>query len=197
MRQTRSYLLSITAAAGVAVSLLSIPAWAVPFTPTNLVTDDPSAHPAQITDPGLKNAWGVSYAPTGPFWVSSTGTGTSPLYSVNPATQATAKLPLTVSIPGEGNVTGQVFNSTASFGDNRFLFVSEDGTVSGWRPALGTTGTVPAETIVPASADNNYKGAAIGSVSGNDYLYAANFKAGTVRCLQRRPGSSVATRYVY
>jgi uncharacterized protein (TIGR03118 family) len=176
MRQIRFYLPSL--AAGVVASLLTIPAWAVTFTPTNLVTDDQLAHAAQITDPGLKNAWGMSYAPGGPFWVSSNGGGTVPLYSVNPATQVTALRPLTIS--GEGGVTGQVFNSTSSFGDNRFLFVSEDGTVSGWRPALGTTGLIPAETRVSASPNNSYKGAAIGNTGGHDYLYAANFKAGTV-----------------
>ena len=177
MRQVRSFLPSL--AAGVVISLLSIPAWAVPFTATGLVTDNQALNPAQLTDPGLKNAWGMAYAPNGPFWVSSNGAGTSPLYSVDPATQATAKLQLTVSIPG-GGVTGQVFNSTASFNGNRFLFVSENGSVSGWRPALGTTGLINAETIAPASTDNIYKGAAIGSVAGQDYLYAANFKAGTV-----------------
>lgn len=66
------------------------------------------------------------------------------------------------------------------FNGNRFLFVSESGSVTGWRPALGTTGLVPAETIVPPSTANIYKGAAIGSVSGNDYLYAANFKTGAI-----------------
>jgi uncharacterized protein (TIGR03118 family) len=177
MRQVQSFLPSLTA--GIVISLLSIPAWAVPFTATGLVTDNQALNPAQLTDPGLKNAWGMSYAPTGPFWVSSNGTGTSPLYSVDPATQAAAKQGLTISIPG-GGVTGQVFNSTASFNGNRFLFVSENGSVSGWRPALGTTGLVNAETIAPASTDNIYKGAAIGNVGGQDYLYAANFKAGTV-----------------
>jgi len=176
MQQIRSYLPSLTA--GVVASLLTIPAWAVTFTPTNLVTDDQLAHAAQITDTGLKNAWGMSYAPGGPFWVSSNGGGTVHLYGVNPATQATAQRPLTIS--GEGGVTGQVFNSTSSFGDNRFLFVSEDGRVSGWRPALGTAGPIPAETLVPASASNVYKGAALGNTGGHDYLYAANFKTGTV-----------------
>lgn len=186
MRQIRSCFPSLTATAGVVAFLLAIPAWAVPFTPTNLVTDDQFAHAAQITDTGLKNAWGMSYdpgapgAPGGPFWVSSTDGGTVRLYGVNPATQATDQRPLTVSIPGEGSVTGQVFNSTSSFGGNRFLFVSEDGTVSGWRPSLGTTGLIPADTIVSASPNNSYKGAAIGNVGGHDYLYAANFKAGTV-----------------
>lgn len=177
MRHIRSRLPSF--ATGFVFALLSIPAWAVPFAVTNLVTDDQTINTAQITDPGLKNGWGLSFAPPGPFWVSSNGTDTSPLYSVNPVSQVTAKLPLTVSIPGSG-VTGQVFNGSSSFNDNRFLFVSEDGTVSGWRPALGTTGLISAETIVPASAANLYTGAAIGSVSGYDYLYAADFKSGTI-----------------
>ena len=194
MRQTRSRLPSVTA--GVAFSLLSIlsiPAGAVSFTQTNLVTDDQTANPAQITDSGLKNAWGMSFAPTGPFWVSENGSGMSSLYRVDPGTQATVRQTLSVAIPGAGNVTGQVFNSTASFNGDRFLFVSEDGTVSGWRPALGTGANTPAETIAPASAANVYKGAAIGNVSiagsANDYLYAANFKAGTIDVYKGTPGA--------
>ena len=174
MRQIRSYLSPIAAAA--MLSFTSIPAWAVSFTQTNLVTDDQTANAAQITDPGLKNAWGMSFGPTTPLWVSANGSGTANLYSVDPGTQATTKQGLTVSIPGDGSVTGQVSNSNASsFNGDRFLFVSEDGTVSGWRPALGTA----AEALV-ASATANYKGAAIGSVSGNDYLYTANFKTGMI-----------------
>ncbi|SEK67412.1 TIGR03118 family protein [Nitrosovibrio tenuis] len=175
MRQIRSCLSPIAAAA--LMSSLSIPVWAVPFVQTNLVTDDQTANAAQITDPNLKNAWGMSFGPATPFWVSANGTGTANLYSVDPGTQATTKQSLMVSIPGAGSVTGQVFNnSTTSFNGNRFLFVSEDGTVSGWRPALGTA----AETIAPASTANIYKGAAIGNTSGHDYLYAANFKTGAI-----------------
>ncbi|MEO6561868.1 MAG: PEP-CTERM sorting domain-containing protein, partial [Nitrosospira sp.] len=82
MRQIRTLLPSLTA--GVLVSLLSIPAWSVPFTQINLVTDNSAANPAQITDSGLKNAWGMSFAPTGPFWVSENGSGMSSLYRVDP-----------------------------------------------------------------------------------------------------------------
>lgn len=178
MQRSRSFLPSLAAGAGLSLAaILCNPAWAVPFSVNNLVTDDQTANPAQITDPGLKNGWGMSFGPTGPFWVSSNGAGTAVLYNVNPANQVTAKAGLTVAIPGAGNPTGQVFNGNGSaFNGNLFLFVSEDGTVSGWRPSLGTS----AETIVGASAANVYKGAAIGSVSGNEYLYAANFKAGTI-----------------
>jgi uncharacterized protein (TIGR03118 family) len=184
MRQIRSCLSPIAAAA--LLSFISIPAWAVSFTQTNLVTDDQTANAAQITDPGLKNAWGMSFGPTSPFWVSANGSGTANLYSVDPGTQATTKQGLTVSIPGDGSVTGQVFNSSASFNGNRFLFVSEDGTVSGWRPALGTA----AEPLV-ASATAVYKGAAIGNVSGHDYLYAANFKTGAIDAYKGDVGAPV------
>jgi uncharacterized protein (TIGR03118 family) len=177
MQRTRFFLPSLAAGAGFSLAaILFNPAFAVPFSVNDLVTDQ-AAHPAQITDPGLKNGWGMSFGPTGPFWVSSNGAGTSVLYNVNPASQVTTKAGLTVAIPGAGNVTGQAFHGNgSSFNGNLFLFVSEDGTVSGWRPSLGTS----AETIVSASAANVYKGAAIGSVGGNDYLYAANFKTGTI-----------------
>jgi uncharacterized protein (TIGR03118 family) len=178
MQRNRFFLPSLAAGAGLSLAALFFnPAWAVPFSVNNLVTDDQGVNPAQITDPGLKNGWGMSFGPTGPFWVSSTGAGTSVLYNVDPATQATTKAGLTVAIPGAGLPTGQVFNgNSASFNGNLFLFVSLDGTVSGWRPSLGTS----AETLVTGSSANVYTGAAIGSVGGNDYLYAANFKAGTI-----------------
>lgn len=158
----------------------ALPSHAVLFNINNLVTDDQSANAAQITDTGLINAWGLSYAPTGPFWISANGSGTSPLYSVNPVDQTTSKLALTVSIPGAGNVTGQVFNGTSAFNGDRFLFVSEDGTVSGWRPALGST----AETLATASASSLYKGAALGTIAADSYLYTANFHSGAIDVLK-------------
>jgi uncharacterized protein (TIGR03118 family) len=154
---------------------------------TNLVSDDQTANVAQITDPGLLNAWGLSYPPTGPFWVSSNGAGTAVLYSVNPATQATTKLGVTVTIPDEGSVTGQVFNSAGagSFNGDNFLFVSEDGTISGWRNAIGTT----AERLQTPSASNVFKGAAFATLAGTGYLYAANFRTGNIDVLKGQAGA--------
>ena len=43
---------------------------------------------------------------------------------------AAAKLGLEVTIPGEGNPTGQLFNSTTNFHGDAFIFVSEDGTIN-------------------------------------------------------------------
>src|SRR4051812_33980776 len=127
-------------AAGVALTLVSTASRAVEVSVTGLVTDDQAANPAKTTDPGLLNAWGISMSAASPFWISSNGGGTSTVYRVDPVTQAVTKVPLTVTIPGAGNPTGQVFNTLGAgqFNGDAFLFVSEDGTVSGWRGSLGT-----------------------------------------------------------
>jgi uncharacterized protein (TIGR03118 family) len=161
---------------------------AVSVSVTNLVTDDPTANAAPLTDAGLVNAWGISYSAAGPFWVSSNGAGTSTVYRVDPLSQATTKVALTVTIPGTGSVTGQVFNAAGTqFGSNAFLFVSEDGTVSGWRGALGTT----AQSTANLSAI--YKGAAIASVGGSSYLYAADFHNATVSVFKGTAAAPVLT----
>jgi uncharacterized protein (TIGR03118 family) len=162
---------------------LALPAAATTFTVTNLVTDDQSVNAAQITDPNLLNAWGISYSPTSPFWVSSNEAGLSVLYRVDPVTNATTKLGLEVTIPGAGNVTGQVFNAgiaAGNFNGDNFLFVSEDGTISGWRGALGTN----AEVLQTASPTNSYKGAALSVIGADAYLYSANFASGKIDVLK-------------
>src|SRR6185312_7351153 len=168
----------------VAASAAAIaPAYAAPIQVINLVTDDQLANSAQTTDPDLVNAWGVSYLPTGPFWVSDNGTGVTTLYKVDPSTNATTKLGLTVTIPGDGSITGQTANpdfASGSFGGNLFVFVSEDGTISGWRNSLGTT----AEVLQVGSDANIYKGTTFASVGGHSYVYSANFRAGTIDILK-------------
>ncbi len=156
------------------------------FSVTNLVTDDQSVNTANITDPHLQNAWGISSSASSPFWVSANATGLANLYNVNPGTDATTKVALEVTIPGDGSVTGQTFSNIAgNFNGDTFLFVNEDGTVSGWRSALGTT----AETLQVASPNNVYKGATLFNNGGNVYLYAANFRAGSIDVLKGNAGA--------
>lgn len=160
---------------------------ATSFGQINLVTDDQTANPAQVTDPNLVNPWGVSFRPTGPFWVSNNASRTSTLYSVDSANNQTTQLGLVVSIPGAGNVTGQVANtSSTAFNGNFFLFVSEDGTVSGWKGILGAN----AETLVAGLPGNVYKGVAEASVAGNSYLYAANFGTGSIDVIKGSAGAA-------
>jgi hypothetical protein len=53
---------------------------------TNLTSDIPGL--AANTDPNLKNPWGVSFAPTSPFWVSDQVTGKATLYNASGVPQA-------------------------------------------------------------------------------------------------------------
>lgn len=171
----------VGAAALAPPSSWSRPARAERFLVTNLVTDDPSVNPARLTDPNLKNAWGVSATSASPFWVSANGAGLAVLYRVDPVTNAPTKVPLEVTIPGDGSVTGLVANTVSSgFNGDVFLFVSEDGTISGWRGALGTL----AETLATGLPSNVYKGTTTADINGHGYLYAANFRAGTIDILK-------------
>lgn len=171
----------VTVAAVLCVMVVSStsprPALADVFVPKNLVSDDPAINPAVLTDPKLKNAWGVSATASSPFWVSDNGTGISTLYSVNPTTGVPAKTALEVTIPGAGNVTGQINTPLAgSFNGDAFLFVSRDGTISGWRGALGTV----AEILQSPDPSNDYTGTTAAAVNGHAYLYSANFHTGNI-----------------
>jgi uncharacterized protein (TIGR03118 family) len=142
----------------------------------NLVSDLPGV--AAVQDTNLVNAWGISFSPTGPFWVSANESGRSMVYGVTNDALGTVyltKQALEVTIPGEGNITGQVFNNTSGFNSNLFLFVSEDGTISGWRPALGTA----AETLLTRTGAV-YKGVSIATTTNGPVLLAANFSEATV-----------------
>ncbi|HXJ01657.1 MAG TPA: TIGR03118 family protein [Micropepsaceae bacterium] len=152
---------------------------ATTFADINLVSDIPGAAP--ITDPALKNAWGIAGSGTSPFWVGDNGTGLSTLYAVDPNTGAVTKNALEVTIPGAGSVTGVARGGVAgSFNGDSFLFVSEDGTISGWRNTLGTS----AEVLAVGSAANVYKGTAFATIGGSGYLYSANFSTGAIDVLK-------------
>ena len=143
---------------------------------TNLVSDLPGV--AILQDTNLVNAWGMSFSSGSPFWISDNGTGLSSLYSVTNDVDGVvqvAKLALQVSIPGEGNVTGQLFNGTGAFHGDNFIFASEDGTISGWRNALGTTAEVLATRSTAV-----YKAITLTSSNGQPILLAANFAEGTL-----------------
>jgi uncharacterized protein (TIGR03118 family) len=168
------------------------------FSVKNLVTNDQTVNPAPVTDTFLKNAWGISRSGGSPFWVSDNATGVATLYQVNPTTDVTTKVILgsppdpsggvVIPPPGSGTPTGQVFNSagaTGAFNGDTFLFVSEDGTISGWRNALGTQ----AEVLQTGLNANVYKGVALDTTGGHSYLLSANFRAGTIDVLK---GDSLA-----
>jgi uncharacterized protein (TIGR03118 family) len=139
---------------------------------------------ADKTDPNMVNPWGLSMNPTGPFWVSDNRSGASTLYNtagdINPLV---VRIPAPAGRGGFGTPTGQVYNGTPGFElapgkPARFLFATEDGTISGWHPDVDSVNAV---TMVDSSGSGAvYKGIAIGVRNGSPVLYAANFSAATV-----------------
>lgn len=156
----------------------------------NLVSDGFIS--ADHLDPNLLNAWGVAFNPTGFVWVADNHAGVSTLYDGlgNPQT-----LVVTIPPPPGGSPpaapTGIVFNGTAnSFvisdganhsGTAAFLFATEDGTISGWSPAVPP----PPPSTSAFRAVNNagsaiYKGLAIAHNGSALRLYATDFHNGKI-----------------
>src|SRR5882672_1615585 len=54
--------------------------------------------PAAKTDPNVVNAWGISFPPTGPFWISDQGSGKTSVDSITGSTITTNVIPA-VSVP--------------------------------------------------------------------------------------------------
>lgn len=176
---------SIALATLLAVLAVSGTAVAQRYSQTNLVSDIPGM--AAVTDPHLKNPWGISFGPTSPFWVSDNGTGVSTLYGPD-GTQ----VPLIVTIPppqgsqGPSTPTGTVFNGTKDFvvsgngtsGPAVFLFVTEDGTISGWNPGVDLMHAI--RVVDNSGLSAVYKGLASAQTSSGSFLYATNFHDGVV-----------------
>jgi uncharacterized protein (TIGR03118 family) len=180
-----SLLISALAAASLAWAA-AVPAGAAVtnrFHRTDLVTDNAMLVPdAQLVDPNLKNPWGLALSPTSPLWVADNNAAVATIYSIPPGGMSVSKAPLTVSIPGgrpatgDGpNPTGQVFNGGAGFGGARFIFSSESGQITAWKPSDGTMAELKFSS--PTAV---YKGLTMGTGFEGTFLYASNFHDGTV-----------------
>jgi uncharacterized protein (TIGR03118 family) len=177
-----SQLLSRVVLSMVAIALPSLPATAQLFQVTNLVSDIDHAAANPVGDAALVNPWGLAASGRGPWWVSDNGTGMSTLYD-----GAGTKQGLVVNIPQwdltpGGNPTGVQFNGSAEFdvtpgNPALFLFATEDGTIQGWNPTVDLHNT---KIKVNKFPDAVYKGLALGTAKGASYIYAANFRGGTV-----------------
>ena len=148
---------------------------------------------ARRTDAHLVNPWGVAQNPLSGFvWVADNGSGVATVYLPNGRPAPTSRAPLVVTIPpptgsaGPATPTGIVFNPTGGFvvgsgaasGPSRFLFATEDGTVSGWNPAVQPTQAV---LVIDHSAMGAvYKGLTLASVGSATFLYVANFCGGAI-----------------
>ena len=186
---------------------------------TNLVSDLPGQG-AAVVDPNLKNPWGLTRSsptpanPNGsPWWINNNNSGTSSLYTgagvaVNIFTEAGGAPGNFVVVPPPGfaapgtssTPTGIVFNgSPSNFILDKgtpagkpaiFIFVTEDGTISGWNPTVNiSAGGKPPSTNAVLEVDNSdngspkgavYKGATSGEIDGHRFLYVTNFRKARV-----------------
>src|SRR6266849_5861698 len=147
-----------------AVLLTASNAVAQHFTRTDLTANNPNVANVPNIDPNLVNAWGVARSSGSPWWVSDNGTGLSTLYD---ATGLPQSLVVTIPLPsgqsGPATPTGNVFNFTIAFNVKPglkafFIFVTEDGTISGWNPTADLDHAI---LKVNHSGEANYKGVAI------------------------------------
>src|SRR3989442_2375634 len=138
---------------------------------------------AQHVDPNLVNPWGMSVSPSGTIWVSDNGTGVSTLYHQDgTAVSLVVTIPTAARNRDVGNPTAQVFNGTPCFQVTKngnsapafFIFVSEDGSISGWNPTLDATHAIIAVDNGTNRGVNRaiYKGATLGEANGHNFLYA-------------------------
>lgn len=155
--------------------LQAAPAPSNSFVQHNLVSDIPGL--ASYTDPQLVNPWGVAFSSKSPFWINDNGMGVATLYNSFGVKQG-----LVVTIPppagstGTAAPTGMVFNGNpANFGGSHFIFSTEDGTISAW--SGGTSATLEVDNSGLTSV---YKGLATATSGGASYLYATDFRLGTI-----------------
>jgi uncharacterized protein (TIGR03118 family) len=178
---------SVQRSAALALVLLALPAASLAqhYKQTNLVSDLAGA---TTLDTNLVNPWGLSRSSGSPWWVSDNGTGLSTLYTGAGVTQG-----LVVTIPPAdtssptGTPTGTIFNGGTGFTlaptkPALFMFVTEDGTVSGWNP-----GVLPTTAVIKVNTHSRsvFKGVTMATATLTtgpaSLLYVADFRRGRVQ----------------
>ncbi len=150
------------------------------FQQVNLVSNNGADGPV-LNDPSLQNAWGIAWSPTGIAWVNSEASHLSHLYTGEGAiVRPAVNIPSPTDTIG-GAPTGIVFAGGAGFmlangQPAAFLFVGDDGVISGWNGAAGNN----ALRIANNSPNSGYFGLALATWNGSHFLYAANFMAGKI-----------------
>jgi len=172
------------------LTITSFRANAQHYLQTNLVSDVPGL--ATTTDPNLVNAWGLTRTQNSPWWVSDNGTGVSTLYN-GAGQRFPVANPLVVTVTGASGqsapagtvaITSTDFQLVANTPSSaaRFIFVSEDGTISGWNQSVDATHTVIKVNLSGAAV---YKGVTLAQRNGVNFLYVADFFTAKVDVFDR------------
>lgn len=147
---------------------------------TNLVSDVPGL--ATYHDTNLMGAWGITRSSGSPWWVNSTLGGVSLVF--NGAGQPfPTNSPLKVAIPPVPAVaSGIVFNggggfNVASNASASFIFVTLNGSISGWSGAQANKALAVLKVSSPGAS---YFGVTIAPLHGTNALYVANYSENRV-----------------
>jgi uncharacterized protein (TIGR03118 family) len=172
------------------------------FTQTNLVSDLPGT--AALTDPAVRNPWGIAFGPTTPLWVDNQFSpdpsvpSKITLYRGANGVDPITKVPLEVAATSP---TGIVFNPTTSFVIDqggarvpaRFIMAeiggatAPEGRITGWSnvpsPAATTTPTAAVKTpslpfglaLLPAGEDRGDELLVADGLTGTIDVYDASF----------------------
>jgi len=154
---------------------------ATPSYKTVALVADVTGYGAARVDPDLANPWGIAVGGTGAIWIAANHTGYTTVYDRNGA-----ELLPSVDVPFNGDLnggapTGVVYNTTSDFiipatGEaSKFVYVTENGTIAAW-----SSGTATVTVADRSSSDAVYKGIAMASDGGANFIYAANFKEGKI-----------------
>lgn len=204
--QSLSKCAKLTALLGLAVLIPSVSS-AQRYIQKNLVSDMPNV--AAVTDPNLKNPWGLTRSPDGsPWWIGNNNSGTSTLYDGNgkpknffpdphpdsngnkinsPFNNFVMVPPPAFLLGTQSAPTGIVFNGSSDFQVGTgapavFIFSTEDGTISGWNPGVDPINAVLEVDNSDGGSNDSavYKGMTSGEINGKRFLYVTNFRSGRV-----------------
>jgi uncharacterized protein (TIGR03118 family) len=173
---------------------------------TNLDSDLKGA--AAVQDTRLQNSWSVAFSPAAsPFWIADNASGCSTLYNgdgtivplqvniplpgnVVPMTDCKTVNPKNPPKPTPAAPTGIIWNPSSAFVvpgtqlQAAFIFDTEDGTISAWAqgltPATNAVLAVDNSQVPNAANGAVYKGLAFGVNVNGAFLFATNFRAGTI-----------------
>jgi uncharacterized protein (TIGR03118 family) len=152
------------------------------FKQTNLLSD--SRGLAARTEPALLNPWGVAFMPGQSFWIAVNNSGSAELLDRTGTPNRIFVVPPPRGSSNQSTPTGIVANLingvVSGFDVNhvssRFIFDTEDGTISGWNGV-----DIDAILAVDNSATGAvYKGLAIVKNDSGNFILATNFNSGNV-----------------
>lgn len=166
------------------------------YTKTVLASDTTGL--AKHIDSNLVNPWGLSHSQTGSWSLSDNNSGHASFYNSDGVSVAPAIMVPGPNNTGSGAPTGNVFNGVATdmpqafviskgkvSGPSAFIYATEDGTIAGWNKSVDSSNAriaVDRSTATDAQGDSGavYKGLATGFHHGQPFIYATNFRFGTV-----------------